>query len=80
MRRGVSGWDITVRTIKCGESGRVGGEIGSGLYALDLRETSPISSPGGFVSSLHKYAKSLALPLLTFSVFAFAASVPLLRA
>ena len=44
-RRGVSGWDITVCAIKCGEGGRVGGEIGSGLYAPDLRETSPISSP-----------------------------------
>ena len=58
----------------------MGGEIGSGLYAPDLRETTPISSPGGFISSLHKNAKSLALPLLTFSAFAFAASVPLLRA
>ena len=43
-------------------------------------KTSPISSPVGFDSSLHKCANSLALPLLTFSAFAFAASVPLLRA
>ena len=58
----------------------MGGEIGSGLYAPDLRETSPISSPSGFILPLHKYVKSLAPPLLTLPAFAFAASKPLLRA
>ena len=80
MRRGVSRRDVTVRAIN---------EEGVGAWAVRpdlgnrsgfLGKTFPISSPGGFVSSLYKYAKSLALPLLTFSAFTFAASVPLLRA
>jgi len=44
----------------------------------DLRETSPISSPICFIPFLHKYATSLAPPLLTLPAFAFAALEPLL--
>ena len=55
----------------------MGGDIGSGLYAPDLRETSPISSPVYFAFILHKYAMSLAPPLLTLPALAFAALEPL---
>ena len=44
----------------------------------DLRETFSISSPARFASFLHKYAMSLAPPLLTLPAFAFAALEPLL--
>ena len=56
----------------------MGGKIGSGLTVSDLRETSLISSPVRFVPFLHKYATSLAPPLLTLLAFAFAALEPLL--
>jgi hypothetical protein len=46
---------------------------------LDLRETSPISSPDYFIPFLHKYETSLAPPLLTLAAFAFAAFELLLR-
>ena len=46
---------------------------------MDSRETSPISSLGRFVLSLHKYETSLAPPLLTFPVLAFSAYEPLSR-
>ena len=45
---------------------------------LDLRETFLISSPAHFAPFLHKYAMSLAPPLLTLPAFAFAALEPLL--
>ena len=48
----------------------MGGKIGSGLTVPDLGETSPISSPVRFAFTLHKYATSLAPPLLTLPVLA----------
>ena len=57
----------------------LGGLIGSGLTALDLRETSPISSPVHFSPFLHKYVTSLAPLLLTLPAFTFSAFEPLLR-
>ena len=56
----------------------MGGKIGSRLTVPDLRETFPILSPAHFTSFLHKYATSLAPPLLTLPAFAFAALEPLL--
>ena len=46
---------------------------------LDLRETSPVSSPVCFIPFLHKYITSLAPPLLTLPALVFSASKPLLR-
>ena len=46
---------------------------------LDLRETSPISSPVHFIPFLHKYVSSLAPLLLTLPAFAFSALELLLR-
>ena len=51
----------------------MGGKIGSGLTISDSRETSPILSPIHFTPFQHKYATSLAPPLLTLPAFAFAA-------
>ena len=46
------------------------GKIGSWLTAPDRGETSPISSPVHFTSSLHKYPKSPAPPRLTLPILA----------
>ena len=56
----------------------MGGKIGSRLTVPDLRVTSSISSPVHFIPFLHKYATSLAPPLLTLPTFAFVALEPLL--
>ena len=57
----------------------MGGKIRSGLTMPDLRETFPILSPARFTPFLHKYAMSLAPPLLTLPAFAFAALEPVAR-
>ena len=57
----------------------MGGLIGSGLTAPDLRGTSPVSSLVHFAPFLHKYVTSLTPFLLTLPAFAFSASKPLLR-
>ena len=57
----------------------MGGLIGFGLTAPDLRKTSLISSPVRFAPFLHKYVMSLAPLLLTLPAFAFSAFEPLLR-
>jgi len=56
----------------------MGCKIESRLTISDLRETPLISLSVRFIPFLHKYATSLAPPLLTLPAFAFAALEPLL--
>ena len=56
----------------------MGGLIGSGLTAPDLRETSLVSLPIRFAPFPHKYITSLTPLPFTLPTFAFAALEPLL--